>query len=206
MSKDLFTDYFNKNFWQGKESKSGPGSDYEQTKFLVPELSKLLEDLKIKTILDVPCGDFNWMRNINLSGIKYHGGDLVEGVIASNSKKYSRDNISFSVIDIVKDNLSKVDLLIVRDCFVHLPQKDILKALSNIKKSESKYLLMTNFAWESLDNNYDIEVGQWRRLNFIQHPYNFKYPERIIIEGNIQSNDRDKTMSLWKIKDLPSYD
>lgn len=202
MSKDLFTEYYNNNSWSGKESLSGPGSDYEQTKYLIPELQVLLKDLNIKSILDVPCGDFNWMRRVDLDGIKYLGGDIVNKMINVNNRKYGSKNISFQLIDVVKDTLPKVDLIMVRDCFVHLPNKDILSAINNIIDSESKYLLTTNFMWRSPEANKDIKVGEWRRLNLEQEPFSFPFPKQIIIEGNIQSYDRDKTMSLWAIKDL----
>lgn len=205
MSKELFTSYYDHNSWNGQESLSGPGSDFEQTKFLIPELEILLNDLNIKTMLDVPCGDFNWMKRVNLNKINYHGGDIVDKVIINNNKKYAKNNIKFSVIDIVNDKLPKVDLIMVRDCLVHLPTGDVKKALNNIKASGSKYLLTTNFLWKSNQSNQDIEVGGWRRLNLEQEPYNFNYPNRIIIEGNIQSNDRDKTMSLWSIESIPNY-
>lgn len=205
MSKELFTSYYQKNSWHGKESVSGPGSDFDQTKFLIPELEILLKDLKIKSMLDVPCGDFNWMKRVNLGKINYHGGDIVDQLIAKNNARYSSDTVKFSVIDLVNDSLPKVDLVMVRDCLVHLPTKDVIKALQNIKASGSKYLLTTNFLWEHEEHNKDITVGSWRRINLQKAPYNFDYPIRIIIEGNNQSNDRDKTMSLWKVSSIPTY-
>lgn len=203
MSQDIFTFYYRENFWEGKESVSGPGSDYEQTKYLIPELQKLLNNLNIKSILDVPCGDFNWMKRLDLSDIEYIGGDIVIDLIKNNNRIYRKNNISFEVIDIVNDKLPKVDLIMVRDCFVHLPNDNIIKALQNIKNSGSKYLLTTNFMWQAEKNNNDINVGEWRRLNLQQKPFNFPFPKNVIIEGNIQSNDRDKTMSLWEVKDIP---
>ena len=205
MSKDIFTDYYKNNSWSGKESVSGPGSDYEQTKFLIPELDIMLKYLNIKSMLDIPCGDFNWMKRIDLSKISYHGADIVEPLIKNNNRKYQKENITFSVLDLVNDKLPMVDLVMVRDCLVHMPTEDVFKALDNIKNSGSKYLLTTNFLWNHQEDNQDISVGQWRRINLQKNPYNFKYPERIIIEGNIQSNDRDKTMSLWYIKDIPDF-
>jgi SAM-dependent methyltransferase len=206
MTKELFTSYYRKNSWHGKESVSGPGSDLEQTKFLIPEIEILLKDLKIKTMLDVPCGDFNWIRRIDLSKINYHGGDIVDELINQNNRKYKKNNVKFSVIDLVNDRLPKVDLIMVRDCLVHLPTEDVVKALTNIKKSNSKYFLTTNFLWDHIESNKEIQVGGWRRINLQKEPFNLKYPERIIIEGNNQSNDRDKTMSLWLISDIPNYE
>lgn len=205
MSKDIFTDYYKNNTWSGKESVSGPGSDYEQTKFLIPELNIMLKDLKIKSMLDIPCGDFNWMKRVNLENISYHGADIVEPLILSNNKKYKKDNINFSILDLVNDKLPKVDLIMVRDCLVHIPTTDVFKALHNIKNSGSKYLLTTNFLWNHQEANQEILIGQWRRINLQKDPYNFKYPDKVIIEGNIQSHDRDKTMSLWRIKDIPDF-
>ena len=205
MTKDLFTDYYKNNSWNGKESMSGPGSDYEQTKFLIPELELLLKNLKVKTMLDVPCGDFNWMKRVNLDSVSYHGGDIVDEVIKANNKRYASKNIKFSTIDIVNDLIPECDLVMVRDCFVHLTTNEVLKALINIKNSKSKYLLTTNFTWKHIDNNIEIKTGEWRRINFEESPYNLKRPEYIIIEGNIQSNDRDKTMSLWTISDIPDF-
>lgn len=206
MTKDLFTKYYKENSWRGIESLSGPGSDYEQTKYLIPELQIFLKNFNIKSILDAPCGDFNWMKKIDLSGILYTGGDIVDEMIKQNNKKYKNKNISFEIIDIVNDNLPKSDLIIVRDCLVHLPNSDIFKALKNIKKSKSKYLLTTHFSWRSHVNNKDIPVGAWRRINLQESPFNFSLPKYTIIEGNIQSYDRDKTMSLWEIKDIPDYE
>lgn len=206
MSKDIFTEYYKNNTWSGKESVSGPGSDYEQTKFLIPELNIMLKSLNIKSMLDIPCGDFNWMKQVDLSKISYHGADIVEPMIERNNKKHQKENIKFSVLDLVNDKLPKVDLIMVRDCLVHLPTNDVFKALNNIKNSGSKYLLTTNFLWNHQEANQEISVGQWRRINLQKTPYSFKYPERIIIEGNIQSYDRDKTMSLWYVKDIPDFD
>lgn len=205
MSKELFTKYYRNNSWQGKESVSGPGSDYEQTKFLIPELQIMLKDFKIKSILDVPCGDFNWMKQIDLHGIKYIGGDIVDELIIRNNKKYKSKNVVFESIDIVNDALPKADMVMVRDCLVHLPTEDVFKALNNIRNSGSKYIFTTNFLWKALENNKDIPVGGWRRLNLREKPFNFPIPEHIVVEGNIQSNDRDKTMSLWKISDMPEF-
>ena len=65
--KEVFLNIFNENHWGGTDSISGPGSDLTQTKILIETLPKLLEEYKIKTMLDIPCGDFYWMSNVDLS-------------------------------------------------------------------------------------------------------------------------------------------
>lgn len=203
--ENIFTDYFNNNTWQGKESISGPGSDYEQTKYLIPELQNLIGKLGVKKIFDAPCGDFNWMKNIDMQGLSYTGADIVKPLIIKNNKRYKAKNISFVHFNLIKDNIPKSDLVIIRDCLVHLPNENIFDIIHNVKSSGSKYLLTTHFTWEKHKNNYDIKPGQWRRINLTQTPFYFPFPEYIIIEGNLQSYDHDKTMSLWKVSDLPDY-
>ena len=199
MSQELFTNYYKTNFWQGSESLSGPGSDRSQTRFLIKELEALLKFYEIKSILDVPCGDWNWMRDVNLSGITYIGGDIVEPLIAQNQDKFGSKTVQFRVIDICKDQLPQVDLIIVRDCFIHLPLVEIKKALDNIKASGSKFALISIHPWLYLEANQEIEVGQWRRVDLTRKPFYWAPPNRIIVEANTFGEDYDKSMGLWPI-------
>ena len=71
----IFSEYFKENAWGSDESVSGAGSTVQATKWLVRELSDLLRRYSVKSVLDLPCGDFNWMRYVDLSGIDYVGAD-----------------------------------------------------------------------------------------------------------------------------------
>lgn len=64
---------------------SGSGSEITQTESFIKDLEKLLNDLEIRSLLDIPCGDLNWMQKVNLSNIDYCGADIVEELIKSNS-------------------------------------------------------------------------------------------------------------------------
>ena len=61
-TKETFTEIYKTNFWSSNESPSGGGSELIQTKSLINDLEKLLKDMDIKSVLDIPCGDFNWMQ------------------------------------------------------------------------------------------------------------------------------------------------
>lgn len=201
--KDIFTNIFNINRWNSKESKSGPGSEKIQTEQIRKELPILIKKFCIKTILDAPCGDFNWM---NLLGIKnyinqYIGIDIVEKLIESNNRLYKDNKISFMYSNLVLDKLVKSDLILCRDCLVHLSLKDALLAIKNFKNSNSKYLLLTNYS--NIDFNKDTYDGHWRALNFEKQPFNFPKPIYIIDEN--YTNDGSlpgKTIALWKINDV----
>jgi SAM-dependent methyltransferase len=211
-NKDIFTKYFLTNFWQGKESISGPGSDLSSTRQLIKELSILLKKLEVKTFLDAPCGDFNWMKHVDLSGIKYSGADIVEELINVNKQKYSSDDIDFFNMDITKDSFKKYDLIMVRDTLIHLTNDQVMSVINNVKKSGSRYFLTSHHAWlddhmfpENERNNVDIKTGQWRRVNLQEQPFNLKPPVRIIVEGNTNSKDLDKSLALYLVKDLPDF-
>lgn len=201
-AKDVFTEIYTTNRWKSSESISGTGSELIQTGSLITNLDKLFIDLNIKTVLDIPCGDFGWMQKVNLSKIDYIGADIVEDIIKSNIEKYEDDNIKFKVIDLINDTLPKSDIIIIRDCLVHLSFKDIRKAIENIKNSGCKYILTTTFT--DCHSNYDIITGDWRRLNFQDKPFNFSNPTLIINENCTEGNgeQKDKSMALWEISKI----
>lgn len=199
----VFTRIYDSNKWNSKESVSGKGSELNQTKLLIDELSKLIAERKIESMLDVPCGDFNWMQHVGLSGLTYIGADIVPDLIAQNSKKFENsENVSFQVIDLTADHLPTTDLLFVRDCLVHLSLENIHNAIKNIKESGSKYILTTTFP--DYKTNYDIKTGSWRKINLQKAPFNFPEPILLINEKCPQGNGKfsDKSMALWNISDL----
>jgi hypothetical protein len=66
---EVFTNIFRQNRWGGFASVSGTGSDLVQTRVLIRELPLLFYDLEVNVVLDIPCGDFHWMKKVDLSGI-----------------------------------------------------------------------------------------------------------------------------------------
>src|SRR5687768_11754264 len=158
-SEDIFRDKFARNAWRGAESVSGTGSDVEQTRVVIEELPRLLRGLGVSTLLDLPCGDFNWMRNVDLSGIRYIGGDVVPEIVARNAR-FATDAITFRRLNLLTGPLPRADAIFCRDCLVHLSFADIERALANIVRSQSTYLVTTTFPDRSA--NADIPTGRWR--------------------------------------------
>jgi hypothetical protein len=199
---NVFTNIYNSNFWRSEESLSGPGSELIQTQILTKELPLLFKLYNISSVLDLPCGDFNWMSKVDLSGISYIGGDIVSDLIDSNNTQFRTNDIVFEKIDLINDRLPVVDLILVRDCLVHLSYNDIIKALENIKKSGIKYLLTTTFVDRKY--NMDIPTGKWRTLNLQIEPFKFQLPIKVINENCTENNGRykDKCLCLWEIKNL----
>jgi len=84
----IFTDIYDENRWGDKESRSGPGSTLAQTEAIRSKLPEILEEFHIHSILDIPCGDFNWIKEVNLDSISYIGADIVKKIfkVCFNSK------------------------------------------------------------------------------------------------------------------------
>lgn len=196
-----FSRIYKNNIFGSKESRSGSGSTMEQTKYIREVLPELLRELNVKTMLDVPCGDFNWMRHVDLSGIHYIGGDIVEDLVQKDTQEFASADREFRMLNIITDDLPKVDLILCRDCLVHMSFADGQKAIENFKRSGATYLLTTTFTDRPV--NQDL-YGIWRTLNLQIAPYNLPTPQKIINEKCTEGRNKftDKSLGLWMLKDL----
>ncbi|MDR0556590.1 MAG: class I SAM-dependent methyltransferase, partial [Treponema sp.] len=122
---NVFTIIYNNNLWGSEESRSGEGSCVNTTKIIRKMLPVLWKEYDIKTFLDVPCGDYNWMKEVKKDNIIYIGGDIVNELIEQNNQKYKTGNVSFRVLDITKDVLPTVDMIFCKDCLQHLSYEDV---------------------------------------------------------------------------------
>lgn len=198
--EQIFSEYYEKNYWGNKESRSGEGSSLAYTENIRKALPLLVEKYNINTILDTPCGDFNWFKNIEFKRpIQYIGGDIVQSLITDLNTKYASDTHSFIHTDITKDLLPKADLLICRDALFHLSFADIDAFLQNFKKSDIEWLLVTNNSTSTV--NSDIVHGNWRPLNLTISPFNLPSGRERILDCP-PNEPYQKYMVLWNKKDL----
>ncbi len=198
-----FHNIYNNEGFRGTESLSGAGSTLFLTRIIRRELPLLFSRLNIKSIVDVPCGDFHWMQHVNLTGIDYTGGDVVSPLAESNQYKYGSNSRSFQHIDLLAGPIPKRDLVFCRDCLVHLPLNDIKAAITNIKHSGSKWLLTTTFTETNI--NIELKGLNWRPINLTLPPFNFPPPTELINEKCTEAGGLfgDKCLGLWPIDNLP---
>ena len=202
--KEIFTDIYKSNSWNGKESISGEGSDLTETVELLSQLPAFLEKYKIKSMIDLPCGDFNWMQYLEYELEKYTGIDIVEDIVKTNNIRFGSDTRSFVTKDCLSDDIGEADLLFCRDLLIHFSDADIIKFFTNIGRSNVKYVLTTHFIDEE---NSDIATGQWRPVNLVENPYGLSEPHDMIVEKTKMFNERfvdTKVMALWSIDDIRS--
>lgn len=200
---DIFDRAAQVNMQYNAESISGPGSSLLQTAEIRRSLPLLFASYEINSMLDAPCGDYNWLRHVDLKLEKYVGIDIVPSIIEQNRARYENQNRKFFASDVTADFLPQCDLILCRDCLVHLSFAEISSAILNFCDSGAKYLLITTFP--KTRANPDIQTGDWRPLNFQLPPFNFPAPLELLNERCSEDGGKfaDKSLGLWDISDIP---
>lgn len=199
---EAFRQAYRGNLWSGPESRSGPGSSLDQTALLRRQLPDLCRRLGVATLLDLPCGDLHWMSRTRLPGVTYLGADLLPEIVARNSELHGTDGRRFLTLDLTSSPLPEADLLLCRDCLVHLSYDDIRRALVNIRKAPITWLLTTTFPAQA--ENEDITTGDWRPLNLQLPPFTLPPPVEVLLEGCSEQDGlfADKSLGLWRVDTL----
>jgi hypothetical protein len=185
------------------ESISGPGSSLNQTQELRERLPLLLSHLGIRSLVDAPCGDFNWMRHVQLGVEQYTGIDILAATIADNQARYDSPARQFVSLDLMHEPLPRADAILCRDLLPHLAYAEIVAVLKNFRRSGATYLITTNFTEPR--PNLDTAEGQWRPLNFNAPPFNFPQPLLTINEKCTENGGifKDKNLAVWRLADVP---
>jgi hypothetical protein len=196
--EERFTSIYRTKHWGGAEPASGAGAADAQTLAIADAIPALLRELHAKTLLDVPCGDFSWMARVDLTGIHYIGGDIVREIVDVNRSRFASSERTFLHLDLLGGALPPADVLLCRDCLVHLSNADIARALEVIRRSNVRYLLTTTFP--DCGVNEDIVTGDWRIINLERPPFSLPPPIRLINEGCTEAGGRyaDKSLGLWE--------
>lgn len=159
-----------------------------------------LSELNAKTLLDLPCGDFNWLQHVELGVEHYIGADIVQELIDVNQRRYASPQRRFVRLDICRSDLPQADVILCRDCLVHFSERAVLDALRNLIRSRSTYLITTTFP--NVRHNRNIVTGYWQPINLQRPPYHFPPPLKLITESADSGQRLTKSLGLWAIADL----
>ena len=193
------------NHWMGAESPSGPGSSLDQTAVLRRALPGLCRRLGVRTLLDLPCGDGHWMSLTDLGPVRYIGADLLPEIVEACAARGGQAGREFRVLDLLTAPLPDADLLLCRDCLVHLSFADVARAIANIRRARVTWLLATTFTEQRV--NEDIQTGDWRPLSLQAPPFAWPAPEEVLTEQCTEAEGRfaDKSLGLWRVDSLPGH-
>lgn len=193
------------NLWGAAASVSGLGSEDPATSAVREALPALLQRLCVRSLLDAPCGDAGWIGRLKLD-VDYTGIDIVPSLIEANRRRVAGGGSPgrFLVADVTRDALPCADIILCRDCLVHLSFANVDRALAQFRMSGARFLLVTTFPeW---DGNQDCEDGDWRALNMEKAPFNWPAPHALINERCEEGGGgwRDKSLGLWRLDQLPN--
>lgn len=174
-SEDAFSNIYKHKVWgtnEEGEAHSGGGSTLSNTIVYRAFLQNFLKEYGIKSVVDAGCGDWEFSKTIDWTGIEYTGCDVVKSVVQNNKRKYGKGNIRFLHIDATQSTLPNGELLICKDVLQHLSNALVSKFLLNA--CQFRYCLITNDVDDKTltADNIDIPVGSSRLIDLTKPPFN----------------------------------
>lgn len=200
--EDRFAHIYSTRMWalgDPDNPGSGSGSSLTATAKLRTELPGLLKSIGTRTLLDVGCGDFTWMRTVDLHAIDYVGADIVQSLIDENNVTYGGAGVRFICANAVSDELPDADTVLIREVLFHLSFDDVSAVLRNVLSKSRRFLLITTDRHNAF--NADITSGDWRLLNFEAAPFRFPEPDLWVDEDSAVRNRR---LGVWKADSIRS--
>jgi SAM-dependent methyltransferase len=191
----IFSQIYANGAWvmcENQDSLSGVGSTQSATSELSRQLTVFLREVGCRSLVDIGCGDFNWMRAVD-GDFQYVGIDVVPQVIQRNTALYSNERRRFLCADATAESIERGDVAICREVLFHLSFKDGLKLLWNIREAGFQYVLFTTD--KSVWFNSDIRSGDFRRVNLGKAPYRLPAPLRELTDDKVS---KGRALGVWR--------
>lgn len=159
--KEVFDEIYRNSTWG---YKSGSGSDPENAKPWIDTVNSYLSLDKVKTVLDIGCGDWRLGAEYNLEGKSYLGVDVSSEALQGRT---DTDNVKFKVTNALTMDIPQSDLILIKDVLQHLPTSDVIELMPKLIE-KSKILLVCN---DFTNVNTDTYAGGYRGLNLTIPPF-----------------------------------
>lgn len=173
----IFEDIYKNNIWGG----SGSGSHLQNCLPLIEFLKLYLVENNIISLVDIGCGDFQWMPVLlSDTDVKYTGIDIVSSLIEVNSKKFPQ--YEFIHIDAYNkiENLPPSDLYLIKDVIQHWPSEIIVSWLDSFFYKYPNGKLITVNCCNQISDVRKLEVGGGEPLSMSYYPLNLYSPKLLL--------------------------
>jgi len=220
-AQGAFEYMYREDMWGGRDDPkrgngSGVGSSIDATIVTRQIIYNVTKILKVKKILDAPCGAMVWMPPLleNLTRedpeFEYQGVDVVRDVIYSNRQKFvDQPRWKFNVCDLSLCSLPYgYDLIFTRDALQHMPYLSVFKFIRHVKETDATFFLAGHYPTLHLNRNLTI-LGDGFNINLFDPPFNFPEPIQSFSEGNYTEFEAiwpEKFLSLWYVEDLRKWE
>ena len=201
---ETFSEIYEKNAWGGKagEFYSGDGSGAEYAEVYAETIRRFIAENKIRSVVDLGCGDFRVASKFVSDAFHYTGCDVVFSLVKHLNAEYKSDSVEFRCVNIVEDELPDGDLCLVRQVLQHLSNAEIRRVLENAAKF--KYLIVTEHypsPEKEFTPNLDIPHGPSVRVQFDsavvldKPPFNVKNV-KLLLDVEAEEKTRIKTFVI----------
>ena len=162
-----FEEIYANNEWG---TGSGEGSAQVHTRGYVRFLRRFLRVRRIRSVVDLGCGDWQFSQLVDWTGLQYRGYDIVPSVIERNERTFSASNVRFHHVSTSWSELPAADLLIAKDLLQHWSQSTILEWLPTLRRY--RFSLITNCVEpRGPTKNDDCPDGGFRHLDIRLPPF-----------------------------------
>jgi SAM-dependent methyltransferase len=131
---ETFQQIYRTKAW-GNDSQaffSGAGSRGTASDQYCEAVADFIGEHKIKSVVDLGCGDYSVGRRIvAATGVTYMGIDVVPELIEHHRNSIKDPGVSFQCADISNDPLPAADLCLIRQVLQHLSNAEIARVLAN---------------------------------------------------------------------------
>jgi SAM-dependent methyltransferase len=201
---ETFSEIYEQNIWGGAKGEfySGDGSTERYSEIYAEQIQKFFADNRIKTVVDLGCGDFRVASKFVTPDFNYVGVDVVPKLIAHLNETKGGANVEFRCLNIIEDKLPTGDACLIREVLQHLSNAEISKVLDNCL--DYKFVVVTECypnETRPLTPNLDIPHGPDMRLHFDsavclnEPPFNRKNIE-LILDVEAKEGHRIKTFVI----------
>lgn len=172
-------------------------------------LTGIIEKYKVKSIVDIGCGDLHWMKEINLDGIEYYGIDWILSDYAKENFEKMQSKYNKGWKDLYEENfmyvdIPKVDLIICKCVLIHMTNDMAVEALEHIFKDPPDFFLSSTQDVRDNDRRHiRISYPSYSAINLMREPFNFGLP--LYSYGQKMRNTMAYT-SLWETKGMSNED
>ena len=181
-----------------REELGSAEENIERAQAILSWLPGIWNELGIRRLADVPCGELFWMSLIVDRLDYYFGGDVVPEVV-EHARSRAPEWCDLEVFDLLTDRLPDVDAIMVRDVLPLLSDRDIATVLDNVCRSSARYLFTTTYPGKP---SMDIVTGDFRGLDLTAAPYSLPEPLAMINEDIawVSPYFADKHLAVWEIQ------
>ena len=164
--KRRFSEIYERQQWG---PGSGVGAAPDKTVEYRAFLQQFMARNRIRSVVDLGCGDWQFSRLIDWTDVRYLGVDVVPAVIEKNRRDFGSDTIQFEIFELL-EKLPRADLLLCKDVLQHLPNNLVKEYLAAFRRNY-KFALITNDEEPAEIQNTDIDAGGWRTLRLDREPF-----------------------------------